>query len=127
MTRLCALLLLASLGGSAAAAETAIVIPADDVIGPATADFIERGLARAEEERASVAVIELDTPGGLDPSMRSIIKAILASPVPVVAYVAPSGACGERRHANGASAAGRSPRVSQVARSSATAGAIAQP
>jgi membrane-bound serine protease (ClpP class) len=92
MTRLCALLLLASLGGSAAAAETAIVIPADDVIGPATADFIERGLARAEEERASVAVIELDTPGGLDPSMRSIIKAILASPVPVVAYVAPSGA-----------------------------------
>src|SRR6202008_967549 len=61
-------------------------------IGPASADFIVRGLARAAQNHAQLAVIEIDTPGGLDTSMRQIIKAILSSPVPVASFVAPNGA-----------------------------------
>ena len=69
-----------------------VVIPVVGAIGPASADFITRSLARAAKEQAQLAVIELDTPGGLDTSMRQIIKAILASPVPVAAFIAPGGA-----------------------------------
>ncbi len=69
-----------------------VVVPVAGAIGPASADFITRSLARAATAHAQLAVIELDTPGGLDTSMRQIIKAILASPVPVAAFVAPSGA-----------------------------------
>ncbi|WP_439646379.1 NfeD family protein [Paraburkholderia kururiensis] len=69
-----------------------IVIPVAGAIGPASADFIVRGLARAAHDHAQLAVIQLDTPGGLDTSMRQIIKAILASPVPVAAFIAPGGA-----------------------------------
>ena len=69
-----------------------VVIPVAGAISPATADFIVRGLARAAEEHAQLAVLQLDTPGGLDTSMRQIIKAILASPVPVATYIAPGGA-----------------------------------
>ncbi len=63
----------------------------DDAIQPATADFITRALVWAEREQVQALLIELDTPGGLDTSMRKIIKAILASPVPVITYVSPSG------------------------------------
>ncbi|WP_250515037.1 nodulation protein NfeD [Caballeronia sp. INDeC2] len=77
---------------TAAATAPAVVIPLKGAIGPASADFVVRSLARAADERAQLAVLELDTPGGLDLSMRSIIQAILASPVPVVAFIAPSGA-----------------------------------
>lgn len=63
-----------------------------EIIGPASADFIGRGLEKAAETDARLVVIELDTPGGLDTSMRQIIKAILASPVPVATFVAPEGA-----------------------------------
>jgi membrane-bound serine protease (ClpP class) len=61
-------------------------------IGPAVSDFIERGIERAAADGNQVVILRLDTPGGLDTSMRVIIKSILASPVPVVVYVAPSGA-----------------------------------
>lgn len=63
-----------------------------DAIGPATSDFLLRALEHAKERDAQLLVLELDTPGGLDTAMRDMIQAILASPVPVVTYVAPSGA-----------------------------------
>jgi len=61
-------------------------------IGPAMSRYIEQSLADAADQGSTVVILEMDTPGGLDTSMRDIIKAILASPVPVVTYVAPSGA-----------------------------------
>ncbi|SDB90899.1 NfeD family protein [Paraburkholderia lycopersici] len=78
--------------GAFAANPPIVVMTVNGAIGPASADFIVRSLERAARERAPLAVLELDTPGGLDTSMRQIIKAILASPVPVAAFVAPSGA-----------------------------------
>src|SRR5690606_5956576 len=61
-------------------------------ISPATADLIGRTLEEAARASADLLVILLDTPGGLDKSMRVIIQGILASPVPVVTYVHPQGA-----------------------------------
>jgi membrane-bound serine protease (ClpP class) len=68
------------------------IVRVSDAISPGTAEFIHRSLKKAEQERAGCVIIELDTPGGLADSMRTIIQDILASPVPVVVYVAPSGA-----------------------------------
>ena len=85
------LTLLLSLASAAHAADPVMVLRVDGAIGPASADYVIRGIQRAQEAGAQLLVLELDTPGGLDISMRAMIKEILASPVPIATYVTPSG------------------------------------
>ena len=94
MIRLAGLLfgtILIMLAGSATA-RRAVVLEIDGAIGPAVADYVVRELATIRSDDAALVVVRIDTPGGLDTSMREIIRALLGSPVPVAVYVAPSSA-----------------------------------
>ena len=74
------------------AATEIFIIELEGPINPGTANYVVRGLENAASMGAALAVIRLDTPGGLASSMRTIVKAILNSPIPVVVYVGPRGA-----------------------------------
>ncbi len=79
-------------GEATPARDVAALLVLDGIVNPATADYLVRSLEDAAEEGASLVIIRIDTPGGLDTSMRDIIRAIVASTVPVVAWVGPGGA-----------------------------------
>lgn len=68
------------------------VLEIKGAIGPATADYLKRGIEDARNEGVTLVILKMDTPGGLDLAMREIVQAIIASPIPIVTYVAPSGA-----------------------------------
>ena len=92
-----ALALLTAAGGALAQEQdqAATAVPSIELSGeisPATAGWIATALSDAADEDAPLAIIRLDTPGGLDTSMRDIVKDILAAPMPVVIYVYPNGA-----------------------------------
>ncbi|MBR0903406.1 nodulation protein NfeD [Bradyrhizobium liaoningense] len=70
----------------------ALIVSIDGAVGPASASYVKEALAKARERRAEVVVLRMNTPGGLNSSMREIIADVLASSIPVVGYVAPSGA-----------------------------------
>ena len=96
MNRLLSVLMLAccwTLAGQAQQPRV-IVIHLDDTIQPISADYMARGLEAAAAQHANAVLIEINTPGGLLDSMRQMVSKVIASPVPVIVYVAPSGSQG---------------------------------
>ena len=91
MMRALLIALLLALAGSAAG-ESVHRLSINGSIGPATAQYVADGLEDAREDSATAVLLSIDTPGGLDSAMRDIVQSILDSPVPVLGYVAPSGA-----------------------------------
>ncbi|WP_442000097.1 NfeD family protein [Microvirga sp. 2TAF3] len=81
-----------SLAQEGAPSRIAILLDVQGAIGPATTEYISRGIAEATERHAALIIMRLDTPGGLETAMRDIDRDILASSIPFAAYVAPSGA-----------------------------------
>jgi membrane-bound serine protease (ClpP class) len=80
-------------GGSVAATPGPVMVATIAAsINPVTADFLSSAIERAEEEKATLLVVELDTPGGLDTAMRQMVQEIIKTEIPVVVYVSPSGA-----------------------------------
>lgn len=73
-------------------AREAVLLDVNGAIGPATTDYLRRGFRAASDRKAALVILRMDTPGGLDAAMRGIVRDILASPLPIVAYVGPSGA-----------------------------------
>src|SRR5438067_13694357 len=91
LSLLLGLLLLPLPASSSADSELVYVATYEGVINPVSAEYVNHVLAEAQEAAVTAVVIRLDTPGGLDTSMRLIIKDITSSPVPVIVYVSPSG------------------------------------
>jgi len=94
-SRLASLLLLAlAAASSKAAAPRVLAVDVDGMIHPVTAEILSRAIQQAKQEDAALLLVRLNTPGGLMDAMRESIEKIVAAPMPVVTYVAPSGARG---------------------------------
>lgn len=92
MKKLIYIFIFTILSGSSVRAETIHYLTIEGIVNPVMSEFIIKGIENASKEKAEAVVIQIDTPGGLDLSMRDITKAVLSSDVPVIVYVAPSGA-----------------------------------
>ncbi len=87
-----ALFFILSIGSATASAGDVWLVPLDGAVGPASVDLVIRAIEDADAENAAALIIRMDTPGGLDKSMRDLVKVILSADVPIITYVSPDGA-----------------------------------